>query len=602
MNTIIKYTGMIVLMLMSTLALAQDVELANEYLKNGEYEKALTIFQKLARNKETAIVIHKSYLQCLQKVKDFDEAEKFVKRQIKNNEKNPMYLADYGRLLEQQNKIEEAEKKYEEAIQLAKKDETSANRLAKEFADADQYERAIKMLTTARTELRGGNGFTISLARLYKATGKNDLMIEEYLQYGLSAGNREMVQSLLQDEVREEKDLEILEKVLYEKVQKFPNESYYNEMLIWHLIQQKEFYKAFVQARAMDRRYKLEGNKVVELGFLAMQNKDHKAAGNIFEYLAKEYRTSPNYPLYRRMLISSKEEVIKSTYPVNMQDIRLLITEYQKFFDELGKNQRTLEAVRSTAHLYAFYLNEKDTASVILEQAIKLGAADQQFIDRCKLELGDVYLLKNEPWESTLIYSQVEKTSKDSPLGYDAKLRNAKLNYYRGDFELAKEVLDVLKIATTREIANDAISLSLLIQDNIGLDSTETAMKEYAAVELMLYQNQTKESIDKLNELYKKYREHPLADEILWLRANTLLKQDEVNKAAEDLEKIIKDHEQDILCDDARFMLAKLYEEKFKDKETAMRMYREILQKFPGSIFGAEARKRFRMLRGDTIN
>jgi hypothetical protein len=49
-------------------------------------------------------------------------------------------------------------------------------------------------------------------------------------------------------------------------------------------------------------------------------------------------------------------------------------------------------------------------------------------------------------------------------------------------------------------------------------------------------------------------------------------------------------------------MLAKLYEEKFKDKETAMRMYREILQKFPGSIFGAEARKRFRMLRGDTIN
>lgn len=602
MNTIIKYSGIIVLVFMSTIAFGQDVELANEYLKNGEYEKALTIFQKLARNKETAAVIHKSYLQCLQKVKDLDEAEKFVKKQIKNNDKNPMYLADYGRLLEQQNKIEEAEKKYEEAIQLAKKDETSANRLAKEFADADQYERAIKTLTTARTEIRGGAGFTISLARLYKATGKNDLMIEEYLQYGLTAGNREMVQALLQDEVREEKDLEILEKVLYEKVQKFPNEGYYNEMLIWHLVQQKEFYKAFVQARAMDRRYKLEGNKVVELGFLAMQNKDHKAAGNIFEYLAKEYRASPNYPLYRRMLISSKEEVIKSTYPVNMQDIRLLITEYQKFFDELGKNQRTLEALRSTAHLYAFYLNEKDTASVILEQAIKLGAADQQFIDRCKLELGDVYLLKNEPWESTLIYSQVEKTSKDSPLGYDAKLRNAKLNYYRGDFDLAKEVLDVLKIATTREIANDAISLSLLIQDNIGLDSTETAMREYAAVELMLYQNQTKEAIDKLNELYKKYKEHPLADEILWLRANTLFKQDDVNKTVEDLEKIIKDHGQDILCDDARFLLAKIYEEKLKDKETAMRMYREILQKFPGSIFGAEARKRFRMLRGDTIN
>ncbi|MFN8353497.1 MAG: tetratricopeptide repeat protein [Spirosomataceae bacterium] len=593
---------MIIMLLVCQWAVGQDIELANEYLKNGEYEKAKTLFQKLARSKEMAPIIHKSYLQCLQKLKDTDEAEKFIKKQIKSDEANPIYWADYGRLLEKLTKADEADKKYEASIQLAKKDENLANKLAKDFADNDQYELAIKTLNTAREELKRGASFAISLARLYRAMGKTEQMIEEYLQFGQVTGNQELVQSLLQDEVRDEKSIEALEKILYEKVQKFPNEAYYNDMLIWHLVQQKEFYKAFVQARAMDRRYKLEGSKVMELGFLAMQNKDYKAAGNIFEYLVKEYRNSTNYHLFRRTLINAKEEVIKSTYPVNLQDIRLLINEYQRFFDELGKNQRTLEALKNQAHLYAFYLNEKDTATVILEQAIKLGGNDQNFIDRCKLELGDVYLLKNEPWEATLIYSQVEKTSKDSPLGYEAKLKNAKLNYYKGDFELAKEVLDVLKIATTREIANDALSLSLLIQDNIGLDSTETAMKEYSNVELMLYQNKTQEAIVKLDELYKKYKDHPLSDEILWLRANTLLKQDDYQKAAEDLEKIIKEHPYDILCDDARFTLAKIYEEKIKDKETAMRMYREILQKFPGSIYGAEARKRFRLLRGDTIN
>ena len=57
-----------------------------------------------------------------------------------------------------------------------------------------------------------------------------------------------------------------------------------------------------------------------------------------------------------------------------------------------------------------------------------------------------------------------------------------------------------------------------------------------------------------------------------------------------------------MLADDALFTTAKIYQEKFNNKEKAMELYREVLQKYPGSIYGAEARKRFRNLRGDTIN
>lgn len=603
LSAVVKRTFLaVVLMVVGMAAQAQDVELANEYMKNAEYEKAKSIYQKLARNKETAALIHKKYINCLIRLKEVDEAEKFIKRQIKNDDTNPTYIADYARLLEMLNKPEEANKKYTEAVDKAKRNEENTALLAKDFVDANQVEWAIKVLVAGREDSRVESKYALDLARLYRAMGKTDEMFDEYLRFGMLDGGKEYVQAILQDGLKEEKEILAFEKVLYEKVQKFPNEPYYNEMLIWHLVQQKEFGRAFVQARAMDRRYKQEGNKVLELGFLAMQNKDYKASGTIFEYLVKEYPKSSNYPLFRRMLINSKEEVVKSTYPVNQQDIRILINEYQKMFEELGRNQKTLEALRNTALLYAFYLNEKDTASVILETAIKIGAYDPNFVNRCKLDLGDVFLLRGEPWESTLLYSQVEKSAKDSPVGYEAKLKNAKLFYYKGEFDLAKEVLDILKIATTREISNDAIDLSLLIQDNTGMDSTETAMREYAAVELMLFQNRTNEAIEQLNELFKKYKDHPIADEILWLRANTLLKQNLVNEAISDLEKIIKDYSTDILGDDARFLMAKTQEEKVKDKETAMRMYQEILQKYPGSIYGAEARKRFRILRGDTIN
>jgi TolA-binding protein len=427
-------------------------------------------------------------------------------------------------------------------------------------------------------------------------------MIEEMLKYGLIEGNQDYVKATLQDNLKTEPEIDMLEKVLCSKVQRFPTEQYYVDILIWHLMQQKEFTKAFIQTRALDRRLKQDGQRVFELAQTALVNRDYKSAIQMYEYVMKEYPHGQFYTYARRNALFCKEEVVKTSFPVNITDIRALIKDYQGLFSELGRNVKTMEALRNTAQLYAFYLNERDTAITVLETAIMIAGSDNAFRDRCKLDLGDIYVLKNEPWEATLLYSQVEKSQKEDYLGQEAKLKNAKLYYYNGEFDLSKEVLDILKKATTREIANDAMQLSLLIQDNIGLDTSEVAMKEYAKVDLLLFQNRNSEAILVLDQIFEKYKSHSLADDILWLRANTNLKINQPLKALEDLELLRKNYNFDILADDALFLEAKIYEENFQQKDKAMELYREILQKFSGSIFGAEARKRFRNLRGDTIN
>jgi outer membrane protein assembly factor BamD (BamD/ComL family) len=357
-----------------------------------------------------------------------------------------------------------------------------------------------------------------------------------------------------------------------------------------------------VQTRALDRRYKLEGQRVFELAQTALVNKDYKNAIQMYEYVMKEYPQGQYYPYARRNAIFCKEEVIKTTYPVDLSSIRTLIKDYQNLFIDLGQNQKTMEAMRNTAQLYAFYLNERDTAITVLEKAISIAGADNNFRDKCKLDLGDIYILRNEPWEATLLYSQVEKSQKEDMLGQEAKLKNAKLHYYSGEFDLSKDILDILKKATTREIANDAMQLSLLIQDNIGLDTTEAAMREYAAIDLLLFQNKNQEALTALDNAFQKYKSHSLADEILWLRANTYMKINQPNKALDDLELLRKNYNYDILADDALYLEAKIYQEKLGQKDKAMDLYRQILQNFPGSIYSADARKRFRNLRGDTIN
>ena len=598
-----QYLLIILFFSINWLAKGQDIDLANEYFKQGEYEKAKDIYLKISKDKNNIRLIHQNFVQCLFKLKNFDEAGKYLKRQIKSNDLTAIvYRSDYINLLEITGKFEEAQKEMEILIELAARTEGTIYELQEMLYRNSKTELVIQLLNKGREIAKDQNKYAILMARAYLYNGQKEPMIEEMLKYGLIEGNQDYVKTTFQDNLKSEAEIDMLEKALYSKVQKFPTEQYYVDILIWQLIQQKEFIKAFIQTRALDRRLRQDGQRVFELAQTALVNRDYKSAIQMYEYVMKEYPEGQFYAYARRNALFCKEEVVKTSFPVNITDIRSLIKDYQGLFLDLGRNVKTMEALRNTAQLYAFYLNEKDTAITVLENAIMIAGSDNAFRDKCKLDLGDIYVLKNEPWEATLLYSQVEKSQKEDYLGQEAKLKNAKLYYYNGEFDLSKEVLDILKKATTREIANDAMQLSLFILDNIGIDTSEVAMKEYAKVDLLLFQNRNVEAMTALDLIYEKYKTHSLADDILWLRANTNLKTNQPQKALEDLELLRKNYNFDILADDALFLEAKIYEESFQQKEKAMELYREILQKFPGSIYGAEARKRFRNLRGDTIN
>ncbi|MFN8349696.1 MAG: tetratricopeptide repeat protein [Spirosomataceae bacterium] len=598
----ILFVGFMILLTRVGVYAQSDADLADAYFQKGECEKVAPLYQKVLRKDFNKIYLRR-YISCVIKLKEFEDAEKFLKRQQKADASfGYLYTLYWGRMLEQSGQTTAATAKYEESIaQVSPKDLNAYKELSDEFREIDNTDAAINSLLKARAVAGNENLFKMELASLYAQVGKTDQMIEELLSLGVAIQSKEVIQNYFQDFLREEKDQAKFEKILYEKIQRQPNEAFYAEMLIWFLTQKKQFSKAFIQERALDRRFKHNGTKVFDLGNLALQNKDYNAAIQAFEYIIKDYPQGQLYPYSRRMVIVAREEQVKNTFPVEQTAVRRLIQDYRKLLEELGQNNRTLEAMRSMASLYAFYLNEKDTATIVLQDAIKIGRAESDFIDKCKLDLGDIYLLKNEPWESTLLYSQVEKSQRETPLGHEAKLRNARQYYYTGDFELSKALLDILKMATSREIANDAGALSLLIQDNTGLDTSEDAMKEYASIDLLLYQNQTEVALGRLDEMFKKYKNHPLADEILWLKARTYAKMGENQKAVDNLQEIVDKFSTDILADDALYMMAEMYQNRFKDKDKAMELYQKMLEKYPASIHTADARKRFRQLRGDNL-
>ena len=580
---------------------AQTVDLANEYYKKGEYEKAAEIYEKLSKSKNEARLIYENYTSTLVKLKEFDKAEKFVNQQIKANPTNLVFKADLAHIYEQAGDIEQANSTYEELLNEAASKDAYVYQIQNILYKDNKIDLLIDLYLKARAFSKSDDKYNIQLARAYLYAGKKKEMLEEVFSYGIKNPGSNYTERTIQDNIKEDEEILMLERLLYTKIQENPEETYYNDILIWHFIQQKEFSKAFTQARAIDRRLNQGGAKIYELATLAYQNGQYRDATRMFSYVLTEYPNGEFYPYARRWKIQSSEMMVRNTFPINKEEIQDLIGQYNSLLEDLGTTPKTIDALRNTALLYAFYLNDHGKAIEILNQAVALSGSNQLFKDQCKLDLGDIYILKDEPWEATLVFMQVEKSQKENTLGEIAKLKNAKLYYYTGEFELAKEVLDILKKATTREIANDAMQLSLLIQDNLGLDTTDAALRAYADVELLLFQNRNEEALNDLDSLFSAYKTHSLADEILWLRANTKYRLQDVEGAVLDLENMLSNYKYDILADDALFMLAKIYDEKLDKTDKAMELYRSLLQDFPGSIFGADARKRFRELRGDFL-
>jgi tetratricopeptide (TPR) repeat protein len=222
-------------------------------------------------------------------------------------------------------------------------------------------------------------------------------------------------------------------------------------------------------------------------------------------------------------------------------------------------------------------------------------------VGRIKLELGDTYILTQQPWEAVLIYEQVARQFENQIIGNDAKFRSTKLAFYQGDFNYAKSQADVLKASTSQLIANDALNLSLLISDNLQHKTDSLALLMYAKAEMIQFRNRPELALSKLDSIGIVYPTNSLTDDILMAKAKIFLKTNESIKAVEALKELINSHSDSIWLDDALFTLADLYEKKLDDVAQAKILYQKLMSDYPGSMFNAEARKRFRNLRGDNL-
>lgn len=576
-----------------------DAFLARQFAQNGEYAKAAEYYEDLfAHNPEEYYI---EYINVLIQLKDFAKAEKTIKTIFKQSDNNPLYLIDLGDLFLKQNKEEEANKQFNKTIKDLKSNQYEIQQIANKFILLQQLEYAQKTYERGREILKNKNAFNLELAHLLYLKKDIQGMITAYLNEApQQSNNLTLIENGLQSVLAEEKTKDALEKELLKRVQANKRAYAYQDLLIWLYMQRNAFEDAILQAKSLDLLRGEDGENVLRIARTALAQKDFDAAQKGFQYVVDKGASFPWYVTANLELINVKRDKIVNSPNYTSAELLSLKKTYQDFISIFKNEYTATTATLELAQLEALYIHDVDNAIALLIPITENTRLQKELYDKAKLYLGDYYIIADQPWESLLLYTQVEKNEKGNPLGEEAKFRNAKLAYYKGDFGWAQTQLKIIKANTSEFISNDAIDLSVFILDNLNTDDTDAALLKFTKADLLHYQNKLDEAEDTLNDILHYFPQTALQDDILFLKYNIEKDRQHYEKAASYLQKIIENYSEDILADNALFYLGDLYQNYLKDDEKAKNYYEKIILMYKDSTFSIEARKRYRKLRGDS--
>jgi tetratricopeptide (TPR) repeat protein len=382
-----------------------------------------------------------------------------------------------------------------------------------------------------------------------------------------------------------------MRKALILKTQK-DQDVFWNHYLSWFYVQQKEFGKAFIQEKAIYKREPESLSSIVNLSQFALNEDDTETAAEILNFILLNTKdldllVQSNYYLMEIKIDKAQEK----EYPIIDSELQQLLTTY-----EITPFTLSLQLIQ--AHFKAFNLKKPEEGITIVKKALELNLNDYQEAD-AKMELGDILLLQEKFNQALIYYSQIQLDLKNDVMSHEASLKAAKTSYYKTDFEWALKQFKELKSANTQLIANDALEYFLLINDNTVADSTQTALKQFAKGDFLIYQNKKQEAITQFQNILKTYKGQEI-EAVTMLRLGKIYESlKDYNSALSQYQQIIDHHSDGIYVDEALFFSAEIYNDELKDIEKAKALYEKVIFNHQDSIYFVDARKKYRELRGD---
>ncbi|TDE31412.1 tetratricopeptide repeat protein [Flavobacterium ranwuense] len=578
---------------LSLFAFAQNEQLAQYYYDKGDFEKAKISYEELLQE----IPLNSQYflriIDCSQQLQQFDSAEKAIQERLeKYNQGN--LLVELGYNFQLQKNDAKAKIYYEQALDRIRKNPNEVYGISNAFERKVLLEYALKSYQTA-TELEPNFNFNYQIGLLYGQLSNMEMMISTFLDEAFAnPQNSIRIQNQLVRFMVDEGDAnfnEILRKALILRTQK-NQDLFWNHYLSWFYVQQKEFEKAFIQEKAIYKRNPESLANIVNLGQLAIEEENQETAKEILGFVLENTQDLELLIQANSYLVTMKIE------KASENDFAAINTELDGLLKQFEISPFTLSLQLIQAHFTAFNLKKPEEGKAIVKRALELQLNDYELAN-AKMELADILLYEEKFNQALIYYSQIELDLKNDVMAHEASLKAAKTSYFKTDFAWALKQFKELKSANTQLIANDALEYFLLINDNTAADSTQTALKQFAKGDYLLYQNRNQEAVTQFQTILKNNKGQEIEAVTLLRLGKIYEKKGDFALALSQYQTIIDQHSNGIYIDEALYFSAEIYNKQLLP-EKAKPLYEKVLFNHQDSIYFVEARKKFRQLRGDT--
>lgn len=578
----------------SLVGFSQNEQLAQYYYDKGDFEKALVSYQELSNSLPSNPFYFQRKIDCMQQLLQYDPAEKEIQSRLARSNQATL-LVELGYNFQLQKNDAKAKKYYDEAVERIRKNPNEVYGIANAFEKKVLLEYALKSYLTA-SEIVPTFDFKYQTALLYGQLGNTDQMIANFLEEAFeNQQSAVMIQNQLTRYMSKDDDSkfnESLRKALIVRAQK-NQDVFWNQFLSWFYMQQKEFGKAFIQEKAIYKRNPESLTNILSLGQFAIEEGNQEVATEVMNYLLENTTDTELIVRAQSYLLQMKMEKAQE------KDFPAINAQFDALLKQYGITPVTLSLQLKQAHFASFIMKNPIEGKAIIKRAMEmqLNQFDQA---QCKMELADILLSEEKFNQALLYYSQIQENLQNNVLSHEASLKSAKTSYFKTDFEWALKQFKELKSASTQLIANDALEYFLLINDNTVADSTQTALKQFAKGDYLLYQNRNQEAIAQFQQILKSFKGQEIESVTLLRLGRVYEKLGDYTQALAQYQDIIANHSDGIYVDEALYFSADIYNKQLQQPDKAKALYEKIIFGHQDSIYFIDARRKFRELRGDT--
>jgi TolA-binding protein len=362
---------------------------------------------------------------------------------------------------------------------------------------------------------------------------------------------------------------------------------------------ENDYEAAYDVYRALDRLQQQRGQSLYRFAQKAADADAFEVATTAFAAILERHSDAPIAPDAQRALGTTYERWAKSNgdspSPDSSARYDAARSAYETFLENYPNHEASPSVLADLGKLQLDVYRNLNAAQRTLEEVVST-APEHAAANEARYDLGRIALLRGDLDRARLLFSRLAERLRSGDLADQARFELALLQYYQGSFEAARTQAKATSANTSADVTNDAIDLSVLIQENKGPDSLNTPLRQYAKAELYIRRHHYEKASARLDSLLQTYGRHSLADEAQFRRAEIAIAQGDTSAAVQRYRELPKRHPRSTFADRSLFRLGKLYETQGRT-EKAVALYDRLLTEYPSSLLASDVRTRLRTLR-----